>query len=102
MLNSFPAYVKNLWIHDPLCRLCKKRMAWEVHHVHSRGGTKRNRLMSSAYNASPLCRICHNWPQITSLEIKDILTKDTQHFLSEQGYKPNEKDKLFLEYIKTI
>ena len=99
MINSFSISVKNLWIHDTICRLCGKRMASDLHHIYGRGGTKRNQFMNSAYNASPLCRPCHEMGEIHQQEVRDILIKDTAQFLKKQGYKKTKKDELFLNYI---
>lgn len=100
MLNNFNKKLLNsLYSHSPLCINCG-RMGWEFHHVLGRGRTKRLKCHSSIFNAALVCRFCHMRGDINKPESRRKYLALIAGFLDSQGYKPTEKDREFLTYVK--
>lgn len=83
--NPFPNEVRLLYLYCYSCFNCGRSGAGlELHHITGRDS-------DSAFNACPICNLCH--PHITHThEEEKFLTGKVIQFHSLNGYEPQEKD----------
>ena len=87
--NPFPLNVRWLFFDCRfMCFMCGangwKRGGMELHHITGRDS-------DSAFNAAPLCKVCHDAIKHTQEEERE-LTSHTLQWLQDQKYQPIEKD----------
>lgn len=87
--NPFPEEVRLLFLYVYSCFKCNRSdRGLELHHITGRDS-------DSAFNACPLCSLCHRHIGHTQEEEKE-LHGYTFVFLLKERFKPNEKDYNFL------
>jgi len=94
--------LSEIWGSFPSCIDCGNR-ASEYHHISTKGPWKlkdeRRKMMSSPFNAAPVCRDCHTYGILSRK--KRYLMKQISSRLRTVGYKPIELDRKFLAYVNS-
>jgi hypothetical protein len=93
----FPQEVRKLFLYCWECWLCgengSRTGGLEIHHI--LGRSKYGYKLDSAFNASVLCKKCHNTMGHSVKEQKELFGK-TINFLVREQYKPTKYDYNFI------
>lgn len=83
--NPFPPEVRNLFLYVYSCFSCgRSDKGLELHHITGRDS-------SSAFNACPICTVCHAKIGHTQIEERRLFDF-VQSFLLGEGYQPVQND----------
>jgi len=88
--NPFSLNTRNLFLYVYSCFLCRRSdRGLELHHIVGRDS-------NSAFNACPLCTVCHAIMKHTQEEERELFFIVFK-FLFTEKYKPDENDYSFLK-----
>lgn len=87
--NPFPKETRLLFLYVYSCFKCNRSdQGLELHHITGRDS-------SSAFNACPLCKVCHEKIGHSQEEERDLFLY-TKVFLRTESYEADENDAIFL------
>jgi len=90
--NNFSDITRALYSFEHNCWVCGSNDSCELHHI-------LGRVSSSPFNASVLCRKCHE--KYTTISKEKLLKKAIKFCISE-GYEPNNTDITFYKDNKKL